>query len=266
MFKIVFFDLDGTLLTTDKKVLEENKRAIKNARENGIEVCICSGRQQGAVRYYQKMAGAGRYIIDANGAEIYDTQDEEQLYACGLDTDYCMELYRWVLENNLFIRIDTKYGRYINDMKNVVLDEMPMEEDYKKFFEENIILQMSIGSEDSSKIDEVVEMLDGRVKKENRFMSSLIPQELDMINIINSSASKGNAILGLCKYLKIKPEEAMAFGDDLNDISMMKSVYGVAMENASDNVKVLAKEITKTNDESGIAEILNRIVEENKNA
>jgi hydroxymethylpyrimidine pyrophosphatase-like HAD family hydrolase len=143
-------------------------------------------------------------------------------------------------------------------MKNVVLDEMPMEEDYKKFFEENIILQMSIGSEDSSKIDEVVEMLDGRVKKENRFMSSLIPQELDMINIINSSASKGNAILGLCKYLKIKPEEAMAFGDDLNDISMMKSVYGVAMENASDNVKVLAKEITKTNDESGIAEIWGR--------
>jgi hypothetical protein len=212
------------------------------------------------------MAGAGRYIIDTNGAEIYDTQDEEQLYSCGLDTDFCMKLYRHVLENNLFIRIDTKYGRYINDMKNVVLDEMPMEEDYKKFFEENVVLQMSIGSEDSRKIDEVVRMLDSRVKEENRFISSLIPVKLDMINIINSSASKGNAILGLCKYLKIKPEEAMAFGDDINDISMMKSVHGVAMGNAGDSIKALAKEITKTNDEAGIAEILNRIVEEKRNA
>ena len=57
----------------------------------------------------------------------------------------------------------------------------------------------------------------------------------------------------------------MAFGDDLNDISMMKSVYGVAMGNAFDEVKVLAKEITKTNEEPGIAEILNRIIEERNN-
>ena len=68
----------------------------------------------------------------------------------------------------------------------------------------------------------------------------------------------------MCKYLKIKPEEAIAFGDDLNDISMMKSVYGVAMSNALDEVKAFAKEITTTNEELGIAEILNRIIEERK--
>ena len=60
MFKIVFFDLDGTLLNSKKEVLEENKKAIQNALDNGIEVCICTGRQKTAARHYQEMAGAGR--------------------------------------------------------------------------------------------------------------------------------------------------------------------------------------------------------------
>ena len=92
-----------------------------------------------------------------------------------------------------------------------------------------------------------------------------IPDKLDMVNLINSSVSKGNAILGLCKYLKINPDEAMAFGDDLNDISMINSVYGVAMGNAFDDLKTMAKEVVSTtNNESGISKILNRIVEERK--
>ncbi len=127
------------------------------------------------------------------------------------------------------------------------------------------MLQFSVGSTDSKNIDEVIDMLDDSMKVENRFISGYLPVEHEIINIINKSVSKGNGILGLCKYLKIKPEEAMAFGDDLNDISMMKSVYGVAMGNAFDEVKVLAKEITKTNEEPGIAEILNRIIEERNN-
>ena len=265
MFKIVFFDLDGTLLTTQKEVLEENKKAIQNALDNGIEVCICTGRQKTAARHYQEMAGAGRYIICANGAEIYDTKDEEQLFKCSLEKDFALDMYKFAIENKLAIRVDTKYGRYINDMRYAVLNDMLMEENYEKFFEENDVLQLSVGAEDSKVIENIIKNLPSDVKVENRFITSLIPDKLDMINLINSSVSKGNAILGLCKYLKIKPEEAMAFGDDLNDISMMNSVYGVAMGNASDELKNMAKEVVSTtNNEAGISKILNRIVEERK--
>lgn len=265
MFKIVFFDLDGTLLTHEKEVLEENKKAVKRALENGIEVCICTGRQKMAAEYYREMAGSGRYIIAENGAEIYDTVSKEELFTCPLDKEFVKKIYEHVLNKKLFARIDTKYARYITDMNLKVINEIPMEEDYEKFFEENDILQLSIGSTDGKDIDEVVEMLDNNVKIENRFISGYLPIKYDIINIINSSVSKGNGILGLCKYLKIKPEEAMAFGDDFNDISMMKSVYGVAMGNAPDEIKVLAKEVTTTNEEPGIAEILNRIIEERNN-
>ena len=78
-----------------------------------------------------------------------------------------------------------------------------------------------------------------------------------LINIINKNTSKGNAINGLCKYLKLNINDVIACGDDLNDISMIQTVgLGVAMGNAVPIVKEYAKEVTKTNIENGVAEVL----------
>lgn len=266
MKKIVFFDLDGTLLTSKKEILKENVDAIKRARENGIEVCICSGRPQSAVRKYQVDAGAGRYIICANGAEIYDTEEEEQLFSAPLEEDLCIKLFEFATQNNLFMRIDTKYGRYVNIEEYKILNDIFFEEDYKKFFKENEVLQISIGAGDSKIIDELVETLkiNPNIAFANRFISEMLPVKLDILNIVNSCVSKGNAILGLCKYLKIEPKDSIGFGDDNNDISMMKSVgYGVAMGNAFDSVKELANEVITISDEPGIAEFLDKLISEN---
>ena len=266
MKKIVFFDLDGTLLTSKKEILQENIEAIKRAREHRIEVCICSGRPQSAVRKYQKDAEAGRYIICANGAEIYDTEEEEQLFSASIEEELCVKLFEFVTQNNLFVRIDTSYGRYVNIEEYKILNDIFFDEDYKKFFKENKVLQISIGAGDSTIIDELVETLklNPNIAIANRFMSEMLPIKLDILNIVNSCVSKGNAILGLCKYLKIEPRDAIGFGDDNNDISMMKAVgYGVAMENAFDSVKELAKEVITTNNEPGIAKFLDRLILEN---
>ena len=267
MKKIVFFDLDGTLLNEEKSILKENKESIKKACENGIEVVICSGRQQSQVRYYQKEAGAGKYIITTNGAEIYDTELEEQLFNCSLEKEFCKEFYKYIVENKLFFRIDTKYARYINQEKNRLMDELLFNEEHNKFFEENIVLQFSVGSISSAKIDEVIEYLKKfpYIKVENRYNAKLTADPLDIINVINKNASKGNAIRGLCKYLKINVEDAIAFGDDNNDISMFEAVgYPIAMGNASNKLKSMAKEVILGNDVPSIAEVLNRLTEQNK--
>ena len=246
MKKIVFFDLDGTLLTSKREVLKENFEAIKKARENDIEICICTGRPLSAARTYQEMAGAGRYIICANGAEIYDTYEEEELLGAGLEEDVCVKLFEYATENNLFMRIDTKYARYINNEEYKILNDIMFEEDYKKFFKEQAVNET------------------GDMKVVNRFVSTIIPVKLNVINIVNSSASKGNAVLGLCKYLKIDIKDSICFGDDYNDISMIKSVgYGIAMGNASNEVKEIAKEVISVNDEPGIANFLNKLINEN---
>ena len=86
--------------------------------------------------------------------------------------------------------------------------------------------------------------------------------ESDILELIDNF---GGMLLDRPERIGFNPDEAMAFGDDLNDISMMNSVYGVAMGNAFDDLKTMAKEVVSTtNNESGISKILNRIVEERK--
>ena len=80
MYKIVFFDLDETLLTDEKTVLEENKKAIVDINKLGVQTVICSGRQANAVKMFKEMAGTGRYVICTNGTEIYDYEENREIY------------------------------------------------------------------------------------------------------------------------------------------------------------------------------------------
>ncbi len=267
MKKIVFFDLDGTLLNEEKEIIIENKEAIAKARNNGIEVVICSGRPQSQVLYYQKIAGAGNYIITTNGAGIYDIETKQQLYSCGLDKDFCKLFYKYVLDNDLFFRIDTKYARYFNKEENRIFDEVLFKEEPEEFFNENLVEQFSISSVDSKQVDDVIKYLENfnDLKVENRYFFYTNNKNYDTINIINKNASKGNAIRGLCKYLKIDLKDSIGFGDDYNDISMFKAVgYSICMGNAKDEVKVFAKEVIDDNNNPGISKVLYQVIEENK--
>lgn len=265
MVKVVFCDLDGTLLTTKKEILDENIEAIKRTRESGIEVYICSGRHINDVRPYREKAGAGKYTISINGTEISDEETQDVLFDCALDEDFCIKAYEYALENKLFFRIDTKYARYINIERYIIKREIIFDEpDYKKFFRENKVLQMTLGSRNSEDINKVENLYkdDPRIRIANRFMSGMLPDSVDMIEFINPSASKGNAIIGLCKFLRIDPKDAVAFGDDNNDISMLEAVgRGIAMGNALNSVKEVANEVIENNNEAGIAKVLNEIVD-----
>ena len=71
--------------------------------------------------------------------------------------------------------------------------------------------------------------------------------------LTNKDSTKGKTIKKLLEYLNIEPESVLAFGDNYNDISMFEVVDGVAVENAQDSVKQLAKYTTKSNEEDGVS-------------
>ena len=172
-------------------------------------------------------------------------------------------LAQYVIENRLYIRIETSFCRYVNSKDYFVKYEIILDSNEELFeiINENNILQVTIGTkteEDMKKAIEFVKNLKrADIKIENVYPPDEHAAKAWSANIINNNASKGNAIYGLCKYLKINIEDVIAMGDDSNDISMMKTVgLGVAMGNAGDDVKLYAKEIAKTNMENGVAEIL----------
>ena len=263
MYKAVFLDLDGTLLTDDKKVSEENKKAIKYVQSKGGIACICSGRQKDAVKAYKEMAGCDKYIICSNGTQIYDCEKDEELFSCNLERSICNTLANYVIENNFYIRIETSYCRYVNSKDYFVKYEIILDSNEELFeiINKNNILQVTIGTKTEEDMKKVIEFIENLrrtdIKIENVYPPDEHAAKAWSANIINKNASKGNAIHGLCKYLKIDIEDVIAMGDDSNDISMMKTVgLGVAMGNAGDDVKKYAKEIAKTNMENGVAEIL----------
>ena len=264
MYKAIFLDLDGTLLDDDKNISEENKKAIQYAKEKGVYVCLCSGRQKDAVKTFKEMADCSRYIICSNGSQIYDCENNETLYTCTIDKDLCEKLAKFVIENKYFIRIENDFVRYINSPKLFIKHEIVLDNENELFdiINEDKIIQISIGAPTQEEIYKVVDFIKdlnrSDLKIENVFPTEVGETKFWAINLINTNSSKGNAIHGLCKYLKIDINDVIAMGDDLNDLSMIKVVgLGVAMENALDEVKKCAKEVTKTNNENGVAEIIN---------
>lgn len=261
MYKAVFLDLDGTLLDDNKKISEENKEAIQYAKEKGTQIIICSGRQQSMIRDYKDEINASNYIICCNGAEIYDCDTKQDLYTANIPEDLVNILYNYSSKRNYLARLDTKYGRYINNMDYFISKEMKLDEDIQKFIRENDIFQFTIGTATEKQADEAIEFIKSLnrkdIKVENKYEAKTKTFDIWAINIISSNASKGNAINGLCKYLKIDLNDVIGMGDDYNDISMMDTVgYGIAMGNAMQLVKEHAKEVTLTNNENGVARVL----------
>lgn len=86
-----------------------------------------------------------------------------------------------------------------------------------------------------------------------------------MLEVLPPGASKGYGVLKLLEHMNISPEDTVAFGDGENDIEMLELVgYGVAVDNAKDLLKRVAKYGTKTNDEYGVASILELLSAKNK--
>ena len=262
MYKAVFLDLDGTLLDDNKDVSQENQRAIKYVMEKGGQVYLASGRSLKATKKYWDMLNLTKYIIYANGAGIYDCHENETVFLIDIKKNICRELYDYSVNNNLCIRLDTINGRYISDEEyRVYVDEMLLDNNVMNIIDNKEILQISLLSREKRDIEDAVDYINKNISEEDIRIEDIFKtgenNRFSAINAINPKASKGNAISTLCDILKIDINDVIAFGDGINDISMIKKVgLGVAMGNAKSEVKEIAKAVTSSNNDSGVAKIL----------
>ena len=93
------------------------------------------------------------------------------------------------------------------------------------------------------------------------FNNVQVKGKLWIINIVNSEVSKGNAVKNLCNLLNVDIKDTIAFGDDINDLSMLQTVgYGIAMGNANRHLKKIAQSVISDNNTPGIASILRKLI------
>ena len=289
MYKLVAIDLDGTLLNSYGEVSDENKQAIKNAINKGIEVVLSSGRIGDSVESIANELGTNNYYISGNGSMLYNMKEEKVEYENFIEKEKMLKLIKICDENSIYYSIYTenmvitkalKYNvafyNYENSKKasnkrtNINIVQNIYE--YVENLEDNKFLKITICDDSEIIFSRIID----KFKKINNIdvldvshMSRKIikdgtqevPVEYYYTEVTNKNVDKWTAIEYLIKKLNIKKEEVVTIGDNMNDKLMIKNAgVGVAMGQANPKIKEIADIVTQDNNNNGVANILNKLI------
>lgn len=267
--KALFLDLDGTLLTDDKRIPQGNKAAIEKMLEKGHSVVIATGRPLVSAVFQAEKLGLtskGCYIIAFNGGVLYDTFEKKVIYRSTIPLDIVRKSFEEA--NRRHIHIQT-----YRDDKVVV--EPAGDDSIVRQYCAKIIVDHEVIDSISLLDEEPVKMLIIDPKDRERlqgfrdWIASWADDVLDTffsndeyVEIVSKGLNKGNALLQMADLLGIDRENTIAAGDAGNDIKMIEAAgTGCVMVNATDDVKAVADYVTeKDNNNCGVAEIIEKFV------
>lgn len=267
--KILFLDLDGTLLNDKKEITEENMTAIQKAIDMGHAVVVATGRPKGGITGQikaMKLDRPGCYAIAANGATVFNTYTGEIIYENGVSREYLRyafdEAHRFGLHAQTYAP-DAILTEYDNDeikyysglikMPYRVVDDISTAIDYDP------IKMLFIHLDDRKKLEDFQEHI--RPWYEERQLEVFFSCDRHL-ECLPHGVSKGSGIRFLCEYLQIPFENTLAAGDAENDISMLEAVaIPCVMKNARPEMYPYGKYITeRDNNQSGVAEIIEKFM------
>lgn len=269
--KLICIDMDGTLLKDKKTVSEENLNSIKLAIKKGVKVVITTGRIYDCAKMYSEKIGLDTPIIASNGAFI--GYKDKAIYNNPLKKEDILK----------FLEVTKKHGlkAYLTANFGIISQEELAEDHVYKILNKTLKDEEKVKLIVSDNIREEIEKFDGEIlkgvcaDKNNKVNLIKAREELESLNtnmeivsswndnfeVMRNGSTKGDAVRYLANYFGIDKEEVMCIGDSENDLSMIKYAgTGVAMGNASEDIKSVADYVTDTNVNDGVAKAINKFV------
>lgn len=289
MYKLVAIDLDGTLLNSYGEVSNRNKQAIRRAMKQGVEVVLASGRPIMSVKNLASEIGCSKYIICGNGAITYDIQKEELIYNRFLEKAKVLQIIKICEENSIFYNVyttDTILTKNLNynvlfyhqenaskpEEKKTSITIMQNIKEYIQNRKEEDYLKITICDNDKVVFGSIIRKLrtvknvdvldvEHMSRKKIKDGTEDVAMEYYYTEISNTNVDKWQAIEDLIERLKIKKEEVMAIGDNINDAGMVKKAgLGIMMQNSAPYIKEMADIVVADNDHDGVAEAIEKYV------
>lgn len=263
MYKLLAFDLDGTLMRHDLIIPQSAVKAIKKAQKNGIICIIATGRVYSSAKIFAQKLGIKGPIITLQGALIKEVRSGKEIFYKSISKSTALKIIDLIRKLKLQALMNIK-GRVLVESKtpeleiykNITLSNIEFVDDFKKHLKEPPTKFM-IMSYDQGLIDKTEKRFHKELGKKINLFKSL-PRFLEIVDI---KADKGAALALLCKRLGVKKEEVIAVGDNHNDISMIKwAGLGVAVSDAPVEVKKHADFITAKVENSGIAKVVEKFL------
>lgn len=269
--KLIALDLDGTLLTTEKKLTDYSRKVLTKAIDQGCEVVVASGRPISAIPKELVDFPGMRYMVTANGARIVDLKEKKTLYENLLPVETAEKVL------DVLSQYDDIYEIFVDGIGYTKAEGMArLEEYFSNPAMREYMLETRIPVEDvkdtlykyNKPLDKVQGIfLSREAKKPAAKQLAEIPGlevtgAFGFNHEINAAGtSKGYALKVLGELIGIDTEEMMACGDGMNDYDMLQTVgLSVAMANGHPEVKEMADYVTETNDENGVAKAIERFV------
>ena len=264
MKKILFTDLDGTLLNNRSQIDEEMKKALTDMTNAGHYLVLSSGRPLDSILEVKDLAGIedhNVFIIASNGSLLYNCDTKEIIHELRVTYEDVADVWNLAKEYNIHVQTYTDneiicaeedkeiiyYRKKIH--LPLILSDNPLE-----------VLQLPPHKLLLIDIEDHERLVATQTILENKYSDRIqtVFSNPFYLEVFSKQSGKGNGLRFLCEYLQIPIENSFAAGDAQNDLSMLKAAgKAVVMCNADDDMKKEAHIITKrSNDEAGLADII----------
>ena len=260
-YKLLVIDIDGTLISKDSNISQENKEALAVARSNGITIALSTGRTITSCRRIMEQLSLDGYHIFFDGALVSNFNNSEHVHVRPVEKELVKEMVAFASNNGIDLELAsaTRYfaahETWSTEIKRNFFDIETTIGALAIPCETEIIIRLDIvitNAQEQIKADIFMKHFADRLC----FSQAYSPQFPDVrfINIIAPGTSKGEALKALADHLKVSLDEVVAVGDWVNDISLLSTAgLGIAMGNAHDDLKAMADHVTLSVDEHGLA-------------
>ena len=270
--KLIALDLDGTLLDSEKRLSERNRAALEKAAAKGVEIVPTTGRFFGMMPEAIRALPFVRYAITVNGAQVYDRETDTALARAeipvataiaamevldGFDCIYDCYQENWGWMTDAMQRKAELYAPDAHYLKMIREFRRPVPELKAHLAAKGADVQkVMCFARDAADLPAIQDALAARFPE--LVLTRSTPNNVE---INHALAHKGEALRRLCDALGFGLEGCMAFGDGLNDLTMVRDAgLGVAMANAAPEVLAAAKHVTLSNDDDGVAAAIGRFL------
>lgn len=267
--KMIALDLDGTLLNSKLEITPYSIDVLNKIMDAGVEIVICTGRTLSELPDEFKYMPKIKYYITSNGAVIWDRHELRMIYENPIAAEDVKELMGILQPYDMRIELFA-LGRVFISQKC-----------YSRFYEYGGLNHDEFLLKTRTPVDSIedfTEAFNQPVDKFNLFFKTKEERQIAWneavshgFNVTSSfeqnmevnspTANKGVGLKALAYQLNISPNEIVAMGDNLNDMTMLRFVgHPIAMGNAVSELKDIATYITKSNNEDGVAYAIEKLL------
>lgn len=268
-YKLIAADMDNTVLDRKKDITPRTLRALHAAAEAGCEIVFTTGRSCAEVRKYYTALPELRYFIGNTGACIMDMHTGRLLYSCTIGDELCASCVDVFRPLDCMVTVHAGELLYVDERVRKTLAYYGADI-YETLFNETGIWVPDIfdllreKAADTYKLDLFFHSHDDQVCALERLKAlpvGLSSGSITNIEITPAGTSKGASLHRLAEQLGIDMRCVIACGDANNDMSMVTAAgLGVAMGNASEELRAAAQIITADCDHDGVGEIIERYI------